>query len=178
MGTPNRELSPQMRRSARLAISSPPPTQMPCICATTGWRQLPMASIVRRMTAPYSTACRLLLRAVSNSLMSLPGENAFSPAPRSSTQRTPSSRSSSRKVSPSRRQPSMVKALSFSGRFSTTVAMSPSRCSRMGEDSVVEVALMVFLFQARGARPPAGDYCLVRPRLAVSLPYLAHSSRT
>jgi hypothetical protein len=41
-----------MRMSARPAISRPPPTQMPWICATTGWRQLAIASIVRRMSLP------------------------------------------------------------------------------------------------------------------------------
>ncbi len=52
MGTPKRLDSPQMRMSARPAISRPPPTQMPWICATTGWRQWPMASMVRVMTLP------------------------------------------------------------------------------------------------------------------------------
>ena len=35
-GAPNRLPAPQMRRSHSAAISSPPPTQMPWICATRG----------------------------------------------------------------------------------------------------------------------------------------------
>ena len=36
----------------------------------------------RASTRPYSIACALFARSVANSAMSLPGENAFSPAPR------------------------------------------------------------------------------------------------
>ena len=39
IGAPKRLDSPQMRRSHSAAISRPPPTQMPWICATSGWRQ-------------------------------------------------------------------------------------------------------------------------------------------
>ena len=43
------------------------------------------------MIAPYSIACALFDRSVANSPMSLPGEKARSPAPRSTMQRTESS---------------------------------------------------------------------------------------
>ena len=46
-------------------------------------------SAVECITLPYSIACALFERCVSNSPMSLPGENAFSPAPRRMMQRTP-----------------------------------------------------------------------------------------
>ncbi|KAG1223756.1 hypothetical protein G6F68_020261 [Rhizopus microsporus] len=80
-------------------------------------------------------------------------------------------------MSPSRRQPSMVKALSFSGRFSTTVAMSPSRCSRMGVESGVEVALMGFLWSGAGASPRRGSLfrqAKAGGELAVLGPFVAH----
>jgi len=52
IGTPKRDDSPQIRMSARPAISMPPPTQIPWIIATIGWRQLAIASIVECMMRP------------------------------------------------------------------------------------------------------------------------------
>ena len=88
IGAPNRLDAPQIRRSQSAAISSPPPTQMPWICATSGCRQAASARAVACITAPYAIACALFARSVANSPMSLPGENAFSPAPRTMMQRT------------------------------------------------------------------------------------------
>jgi hypothetical protein len=68
---------------------------------------------------------------VANSPMSLPGENAFSPAPRTTTQRTVSSAESASIVAPSASHMPLVRAFSFSGRLSTTVAIGPSRSTRM-----------------------------------------------
>ena len=130
IGAPKRLDVPQMRRSHSAAISSPPPTQMPWICATTGWRQRASESAVRCMTSPYSIACDLLARCVANSAMSLPGENARSPAPRTMMQRTASSADSASTAVPSIPHMSRVSALSFSGRFSTIVAIAPSRSTR------------------------------------------------
>ena len=50
--TPNRLPAPQMRRSQSAAISRPPPTQMPWICATSGWRHAASAAAVRCMAPP------------------------------------------------------------------------------------------------------------------------------
>jgi hypothetical protein len=72
-----------------------------------------------------------LARSVANSAMSLPGANALPPAPRSTTQRSASSADSSRIASPRRCHIGLVSALSLSGRLSTTVAMKPSRSTRM-----------------------------------------------
>jgi hypothetical protein len=66
--------------------------------------------------------------------MSLPGEKALPPAPRSTTQRTASSAASSVTASPRRRHMFLVMALSFSGRFNATVAMAPSRSIAMHSD--------------------------------------------
>ena len=44
IGAPKRLDSPQIRRSHSAAISSPPPTQMPWICATSGCRQAASAA--------------------------------------------------------------------------------------------------------------------------------------
>ena len=65
----------------------------------------------------------MFARSVANSPMSLPGENAFSPAPLSTMQRNESSAERRPTVSPSSRHIGLVSALSFSGRFSTTVAI-------------------------------------------------------
>jgi len=65
--------------------------------------------------------------------MSLPGENARSPAPRRIRQRSVSSADSASTVSPRRFHIGLVSALSFSGRFSTTVAIGPSRSTRIVE---------------------------------------------
>src|SRR6266542_672464 len=130
IGAPKRLDSPQMRRSHSAAISSPPPTQMPWIWATSGWRQSASACAVVCMTLPYSIACALFARIVANSPMSLPGENAFSPAPRMITQRRLSSADSAPISSPSARHIAFVSALSFSGRLRTTVAIAPSRSIR------------------------------------------------
>ena len=62
--------------------------------------------------------------------MSLPGENAFSPAPRTMMQRSASSADSASIASPSARHIAFVSALSFSGRSRTTVAIGPSRVTR------------------------------------------------
>src|SRR5688572_3628295 len=74
--------------------------------------------------------------------MSLPGENAFSPAPRRMMQRTPSSADSVSIASPRRPHIARVRALSFSGRLSTTVAIGPARSTRiasfMSEPSAIE----------------------------------------
>src|SRR5207253_9731360 len=79
----------------------------------------------------YAIACALLDRSRPNSPMSLPGENARSPAPRTTTQRTASSADSASIATPSSRHIARVSALSFSGRFSSTVAMAPSRSTRI-----------------------------------------------
>ena len=63
---------------------------------------------------------------MANSAMSLPGANAFVPAPRITMQRTDSLAESSVNASPSLRHIGRVRALSFSGRLSTTVAMGPA----------------------------------------------------
>ena len=52
IGTPKRLERPQIRRSARAAISRPPPTQMPWIMATTGTGQSRIAARVACMSAP------------------------------------------------------------------------------------------------------------------------------
>src|SRR6266542_6766822 len=131
IGAPKRLDSPQMRRSHSAAISSPPPTQMPWICATSGWRQLASARAVACMTRPYSIACALFERSLANSPMSLPGEKAFSPAPRTITQRSASSAESASIVSPNSRHIAFVSAFSFSGRFRMTVAIDASRSTTM-----------------------------------------------
>ena len=69
----------------------------------------------------------MLARSVANSAMSLPGENARSPAPRRITQRSESSADSASTAAPSDCHIDFVSALSFSGRFSTTVAIGPAR---------------------------------------------------
>src|SRR5471030_3454394 len=63
--------------------------------------------------------------------MSLPGEKAFSPAPRRMMQRMESSAESASMVSPSDCQSGLVIALSFAGRSMTTVAMNSSRSIKM-----------------------------------------------
>src|SRR5512144_1222000 len=83
------------------------------------------------MIRPYSIACALLLRVVANSPMSLPGENAFSPAPRTMMQRRASSAESRVIASPSACHIAFVSALSFSGRSRTTVAIGPARSTRI-----------------------------------------------
>src|SRR5438876_591606 len=83
------------------------------------------------MTCPYSIACVLFARSVANSAMSLPGENAFSPAPRTMMHRRSSSLDRPSIAAPNSCHIGLVSAFSFSGRFSTTVAMGPSRVTRM-----------------------------------------------
>src|SRR5476651_47505 len=83
------------------------------------------------MIAPYARACSTLERSVRNSAISLPGEKAFSPAPRRMMQRMESSAESSSIVSPSDCQSGFVIALSFAGRSMTTVAINPSRSIKM-----------------------------------------------
>src|SRR5471032_1693492 len=83
------------------------------------------------MIAPYARACSMLERSVRNSAMSLPGENAFSLAPRRTMQRMESSAESVSMVSPSDCQSGLVIALSFAGRSMTTVAMNASRSIKM-----------------------------------------------
>src|SRR5229473_1196351 len=129
IGAPKRLPSPQIRRSQSAAISRPPPTQIPSISATNGWRQAASALSVPCMVLPYARACSAFERSVSNSAMSLPGLNALPPAPRKTTQRTPSSPSSRATASPSKRHSGFVMALSLSGRFIVKVTMPPSRCS-------------------------------------------------
>jgi hypothetical protein len=129
IGAPKRLDAPQIRRSHKAAISRPPPTQIPWICATRGWRHSASARAVACITFPYSIACALFARSVANSAMSLPGENALSPAPRTMTQRKVSSADNFSIVSPSSRHMGLVSALSFSGRLSTTVAIGPLRVS-------------------------------------------------
>ena len=59
--------------------------------------------------------------------MSAPAPKAFSPAPRSTTARRPSSAESMSKASERPRAVAVSMALSFSGREIVTVAMAPSR---------------------------------------------------
>src|SRR5690606_32117501 len=78
------------------------------------------------------------------------------PAPRRMMQRTLSSALSSRKVSPSRRHPSIVNALSFSGRLSTTVTTSPSRCTSTSDSPAalwVESVFMDVFLHGGGEEP-------------------------
>src|SRR5881394_2736795 len=62
--------------------------------------------------------------------MSAPAAKAFVPAPRTMTQRKSSSAESSRIRSPSSVHDASDKALSLSGRSSTTVAIAPSRSTK------------------------------------------------
>src|SRR5688572_5800746 len=96
-------------------------------------------SAVACIVAPYSIACALFERSLANSPMSLPGENAFSPAPRRMMQRIPSSAESASIASPSIRHMLRVSALSFSGRLSVTVAIAPSRATPMSDDACASV---------------------------------------
>src|SRR5215831_2074454 len=140
-GTPKRLDSPQIRMSQTAAISSPPPTHAPWIIATTGCRQRATASIVVCTTRPYSRAWATSARSVSNSAMSAPAANAFSPAPRRITQRSDSSASRRAKISPSARHMPLSSAFSRSGLFSVTVAIAPSRATRT--DSVSGVTALL-----------------------------------
>src|SRR5215470_5324172 len=129
-GTPKRLDSPQIRMSQTAAISSPPPTHAPWIIATTGWRQWATAFIAACAISPYSRACATFARSVSNSAMSAPAANAFSPAPRRITQRSDSSPSRRAKISASAPHMPLSRAFSRSGLFSVTVAIAPSRATR------------------------------------------------
>src|ERR1700694_4032256 len=98
--------------------------------------------------------------------MSLPGENALSPAPRTITQRRASSFDSETRASPSERHIGLVSALSFSGRFSTTVAIAPSRVTVIRSLIIVRCSLSIRgRRQPRQAsnrasrRPPASGFC-------------------
>src|SRR5438445_13772537 len=75
--------------------------------------------------------------------MSLPGEKAFSPAPRTITQRMLSSADSSFTAAPRSRHIALVSALRFAGRLRITVAMAPSRATSispsMGCSTIEEV---------------------------------------
>ena len=124
IGAPKRLDSPQMRRSHSAAISRPPPTQMPWICATSGWRHVGERARRRVHRVAVLDRLRLVGALVANSAMSLPGENAFSPAPRSMMQRSAVVGGRARRSrAPRSRHMPRVSALSFSGRLSTTVAI-------------------------------------------------------
>src|SRR5450631_1029919 len=66
--------------------------------------------------------------------MSAPAQNALAPAPRRTTQRRSSSAESSRIRSPSSLHDARDNALSFAGWLSTTVAIAPSRSTRIRSD--------------------------------------------
>ena len=66
IGAPKRLDAPQMRRSHSAAISSPPPTQMPWICATSGWRQSASARAVRMHDRAVFDAPARLVRALAS----------------------------------------------------------------------------------------------------------------
>src|SRR5258706_2793935 len=68
--------------------------------------------------------------------MSEPAAKAFSPAPRTTMQRNASSADSSRMASPRRAHIALFSAFSRSGLLSATVAMPPSRETRMGSADV------------------------------------------
>src|SRR5499426_4226055 len=140
-GTPKRLDSPQIRMSQTSAISSPPPTHAPWIIATTGCRQRATASIVVCTTRPYSRAWATSARSVSNSAMSAPAANAFSPAPRRITQRSDSSTSRRAKISPSARHMPLSSAFNRSGLLSVMVAIAPSRAQ--STDSVAAAMALV-----------------------------------
>src|SRR5688572_31857727 len=64
--------------------------------------------------------------------MSAPAAKAFSPAPRTTTQRSSPSADSSRMTFPSPAHIALLSALRRSGLFSVTVAMTPSQATRTG----------------------------------------------
>src|SRR5262249_38501594 len=99
--------------------------------ATLGWRQSRTEAIAASIASPYFFADFELFLVFSNSAMSAPAANALSPSPRSTTQRSVLSRSSSRMTSPSRFHMPRSRALSFPGLLSVMVAMSPSRPERI-----------------------------------------------
>ena len=113
--------------SQSAASPKPPPTQRPSISATTGCRHARTDWNAGFPTRAYSRAFSAELRVASNSEMSAPAEKARPPAPRSTTHRRSASRSHASMISRSRRDIATDIALSFSGRFSTTVAIGPSR---------------------------------------------------
>src|SRR5262249_47730916 len=99
--------------------------------ATLGWRQSRTEAIAASIASPYFFADFELFLVFSNSAMSAPAANALSPAPRSTTQRSVLSRSSSRMTSPTRFHIPRSRALSVPGLLSVMVAMSPSRPERI-----------------------------------------------
>src|SRR5882672_1706436 len=131
---PKRLEVPQILRSHCEMISMPPPTQAPWIMATMGWRQPAIASMVVSSCSPYFLATFELLRVFSNSETSAPEAKACPPAPRSTTQRSALSASSSRIVSPRRFHMARLSAFSRSGLLRVTVAMSPLRPRRISPD--------------------------------------------
>jgi hypothetical protein len=133
IGTPKRLDSPQMRMSARPAISSPPPTQMPWICATTG-----MAAVADRLDGAahvFAVGARLL------DVGALGLELGDVVAGREGARAGAAQHDAMHGVVPvdlgedfpRRFHIGRVSAFSFSGRFSTTRAIAPSRSTRMVE---------------------------------------------
>ncbi len=71
--------------SAFIAVSSPPPMQYPRIIAITGFSIDRHAPHDACSAASYSARASTAVRRVSNSEMSAPDTNAWSPAPRTTT---------------------------------------------------------------------------------------------
>src|SRR5215472_4386848 len=120
---PNWLSSEAMRMSACSAVSSPPPMQKPRIIAMTG--------LLRPVHAPASAAWPLSywarasgdVRCSPNSEMSAPDANALSPAPVTTSTRTPGSASSAASTPGSAARISLESALRFAGLLKVTTAI-------------------------------------------------------
>src|SRR6266702_2169286 len=109
-------------------MNMPPPTASPWTIAIVGLVSAAIPESTRLRRASYPSASSRVLK-VRNWRISVPLVNARSPAPRSTTTRTPGSRSRRSQASWSASYIAKVIALRASGRLMVTTATAPS-CSR------------------------------------------------
>ncbi len=128
-GMPKRASSVAMHTSQAVASSQPPPTASPRTAAMTGIGIVVNALRQTARLSLYSAASAALMRVFGNSLMSAPAANALSPAPRSTTARSPDSPARSSSSRFSRRQLARLSAFCACGWLSVINATFRWRCS-------------------------------------------------
>src|SRR2546422_566042 len=133
-GAPKRAWGAARRRSHASAMNMPPPTASPWTIAIVGLVSAAIPESTRLRRASYPSASSRVLK-VRNWRMSVPLANARSPAPRSTTTRTPGSRSRRSQVSWSASYISKVIALRASGRLMVTTAPTLPLLSSPGSES-------------------------------------------
>ena len=126
-----RALAPAICRSHSCMSSNPPPTAKPRTRATRGFSMLRMTRNACVTTASYASICAGVERFSANSEISLPAQNARSPAPVRTTTRTPGSAERLSNDAARLCHAAREIALRRSGRLMVTRATCPSRPTRI-----------------------------------------------